>query len=188
MRRGIVLSLDTQLDAHIRKMWAAFEREGIGITPGKLLETPHVTIAEASSSEIEPLWQAAVETPFETRDVHLVPFGVFPGKKCIVYYTVILSEGLLKSYLSFYNLLRQKKAAYNPLCDPGHILFHCTIAIDVEAAELPKAIEVLSREKETLSGCVSNVEFWEHFPTRLIRKKDLAKKSPTADPGVLPNE
>jgi hypothetical protein len=188
MRRGVVLSLDSQLDAHVRKSWSAFEEQGIGITPGKLLEAPHVTIAEASSSDIEPLWQAALETPFESLEVHLIPFGVFLGKKSIVYYSVVFSEGLLGSYLSFYTLLRQKKAAFNPLNSPGHILFHCTIAIDVEAQELPRAVEILSEDKKAHSGYVSAIEIWEHFPTRLIRKKDLTPKARTAEDGILPND
>ncbi len=188
MRRGIVLSLDPKLDTYIRRIWGIFEQSHLGIIPGKLLETPHITIAEATSSSIEPLWQAAIETQFDQRDVHIVPFGAFLGKKNIIYYNVIPSEGLLKSYLAFYNLLKQKKAAYNPLYDPSHILFHCTIAVDIETNELPNAIELISKERESISGCVANIEFWEHFPTKLIKRKELAKRTKGIEDGILPND
>src|SRR5271157_3058973 len=118
MKRGIVLALDPKLDAHVRKMWDIFDKAGIGITPGRLLEAPHITIAEASSDKTEALWQASIETVFVDSDLHLVPFGVFLGKKNIIFYNVVLSEGLHKSYRSFYGLLREKRAAYNPLYDP----------------------------------------------------------------------
>jgi hypothetical protein len=187
MKRGIVLALDPKLDAHIRKMWEIFEKAGIGITPGRLLETPHVTIAEASSEKTEPLWQASIETNFVDRDLHLVPFGVFLGKKNIVFYNVVLSEGLHKSYVDFYDLLRRKKAAYNPLYDPSHILFHCTIAVDIEEHELAHALELVSKERKSLAGSVSAIEFWEHFPTRKVNGVKLAAKSAhvDGDDGIL---
>jgi 2'-5' RNA ligase len=185
MKRGIVLSLDPRLDAHVRTMWEAFEKAGVGITPGRLLETPHITIAEASSESIEPLWAASIETEFADGDLHLVPFGVFLGKKHILFYNVVLSEGLHRSYTSFYELLRQKKAAYNPLYDPSHILFHCTIAVDVEEQELAHAVELVSKERKSLSGSVVAIEFWEHFPTRRIKGKKLAPKTATIDDGIL---
>jgi hypothetical protein len=185
MKRGIVLSVDSRLDAHVRTMWDVFEKAGIGITPGRLLETPHITIAEASSESIEPLWQASVETRFAERELHLVPFGVFLGKRNIIFYNVVLSEGLHTSYTEFYELLRQKKAAYNPLYDPSHILFHCTIAVDVEEHELARAVELVSKERKSLSGSVAAIEFWEHFPTKRIKGKKLASKEVILDEDVL---
>ena len=172
-RRGIILTLEPRLEDQIRTVWTSFEEAGIGITPGQLLEPPHVTFAEPTSASFDALWQAAVETPFQDKALQLIPFGAFPGRKHILFYNVVLSDGLLKTYLAYYEALRQKNAHYNPMYGPGHILFHCTIAIDIEESEFLRATELISRERGALSGSASAIELWEYFPAKGIRKKPL---------------
>jgi hypothetical protein len=172
-KRGIVLSLEPRLDQHVRELWASFQQAGVGITPGQLLESPHITIAEASSTSFEPLWEAVVETKFPDKSLQLIQFGAFFGKKNIIFYNVILSEGLGRSYLSYYESLRQKKAAYKALYDPSHILFHSTVAVEIESAEFPRAIELFAQNKASLAGCAAAVELWEHFPAKLVRRREL---------------
>ncbi len=185
MRQGVVLALEAGLENHIRKVWKSFEEAGIGITPGQLLEPPHITIAEAASTAIEPFWQAAIETPFTDQRLQLLPFGVFLAKKNVLFYNVTLSEGLHRSYLAFYDLLRNKKAAYKPLYDPSHLLFHCTVAIDIEESELSHAIELMSKERATLSGIATAIELWEHHPARRKNTKLLQPTPGAQDPGIL---
>jgi hypothetical protein len=172
---GICLTLDAKLNHQVQESWRLFERARIGTTPGQCSEPPHVTFSDTPSGSAEALWNAAKDLHFAETELQLVPVGIFPGAKHVFYYNAVLCRGLHNAYMAHYELIRLAEIPVNPLYAPGSVLFHCTIAVDVDEADLGTALGLVYPAAEAVSGHASAIELWEYFPAKRIYRRELSK-------------
>lgn len=179
MAYAVVLTLDEQLSREVTDTWHSFETASIGKTPGQLNEPPHITFAISRGASPATLWSAVRDVAFANAELKLLPFGVFTGDRHVVYLNAVLSEGLGRSHRDLYRRLTQDNVATDPLYAPGNVLFHCTIAVEVEPARLAEAVTLLSGRETSHSGCAVTVDLWEFFPVQLLHRREISCSSPT---------
>ena len=148
MRHAVIVLFDTQSEMKIRAIWKQFELAGVGKTPGQLGEPPHVTFSEGLLGPQDKLIGAVPDATISDRRIKLMPFGVFPGAKYVLYYNAAPSEEMRRAYLSHYEMLRSRHVECNPQYSPDSILFHCTIAVDVERERLDQAFSMMLQSRE----------------------------------------
>jgi hypothetical protein len=172
---GVVLTLDAKLNHQVQETWQLFERARIGTTPGQYSEPPHVAFSDTPSGSAEALWNATKDLDFAETALQLVPIGIFPGAKHVFYYNAVLCGGLHHAHMAHYELIQLAGIPVNPLYAPGNVLFHCTIALDVDEADLGRALGLVYPGTVAASGHASAVELWEYFPAKRIYRRELMK-------------
>ena len=173
MAYAVVLTLDDRLTRRVNDAWHSFEIASIGKTPGQFNEPPHITFAIGRTDSPETLWRAVKEVTFADVELKLVPLGVFLGERYVVYLNAILSEDLGKSHRDLYGTLIRNNVPADPRYAPGHVLFHCTIAVEVEPTRLSEAVALLSGLDTSYSGRAASVDLWEYFPVRRLQRREL---------------
>ncbi|NPV81740.1 MAG: hypothetical protein HPY52_16025 [Firmicutes bacterium] len=100
----------------------------------------------------------------------------------MLFYNAVLSRELLQAHAEHYEILRARGIEHDPTYSPGNVLFHCTIAVDLEEEQLHEGINICLEHGETLEGSVENVELIEFFPAKLIHRRKLtAERKYTAN-------
>ena len=173
MAHAIILTLNRTLDSEVRQLWHELEAAGIGKTPGQFDEPPHITFSLFPAANPETLIKLVNSMSITASRVRLVPFGTFLGKKHVLYYTAILSEELLQAHAQHYNVLRREKIEHDPIFSPGNVVFHCTMAVDVEEERFLDGINICLRYKDILDGSVEGIELIEFFPVKVICRRTL---------------
>jgi hypothetical protein len=173
MAFGIALTFDAQLDARVRQVWRQFEAAGVGKTPGQLGESPHVTFSLFPSGNPKKLIELAEATPIFDAGVKLVPFGAFFGDSHALYYNVVLSRGLLEAHAKHYKILIEYGLNHDPVYEPGNILFHCTMAVDIAREQFFEGIDICIMNPKTLEGRAEQMELFEYFPVKNIYRKRI---------------
>ena len=173
MAYGIGLTLDSKLEDQVRQLWLQFEAAGVGKTPGQFDEPPHITFSVFSSGNPATLIELVEATPVTDSRVKLIPFGAFLGDRHVLYYSAVLSQGLLQAHAKHFEIIRARNIEHNPTYVPGNVLFHCTIAVDIEAGEFLKGIDICVKNREVLEGTVEQMELFEFFPMKLIHRRRI---------------
>lgn len=178
MGYGLVLTFDSDLDAGVRSLWRHLELAELGVTPGQLHEPPHVTLADSETASPEALWEASLAFHPVDAGLGLLPFGIFPGKSLVVYYNVTLCEALQKAYLAYYESLRGRGVDFNLHYSPDSMIFHCTMATEIEPSALREAAELILREGGPLQGSAAAIELWRYFPVQPLHRRSLSEGAP----------
>ena len=176
MAYGIGLTLDRKLEGQVRQLWRQFETAGVGKTPGQFDEPPHITFSVFPSGSPATLIELVEATPVVDSRIKLIPFGAFLGDKHALYYSAVLSQGLLQAHARHFEIIRAKNMEHNPTYVPGNILFHCTMAVDIEAGDLLKGIDICVKNREVLEGTVEQMELFEFFPVKPIHRRMITEK------------
>jgi 2'-5' RNA ligase len=168
MAYAIALTLDRTLEDKVRQLWHELEAAGIGKTPGQFDEPPHITFSLFPDANPEMLIKLVDSMSITTSRVRLVPFGTFLGEKHVLYYTAILSEELLQAHAQHYDVLKREQIEYDPIFSPGNVVFHCTMAVNVEEERLLDGINICLKHRNILDGSVESLELIEFFPVKVI--------------------
>jgi hypothetical protein len=171
MAYAIALTLDRTLDSEVRQLWHELETAGIGKTPGQFAELPHITFSLFPTANPETLIKLVDSMSITTSRVRLVPFGTFLGEKHVLYYNAVLSEELLQAHARHYDVLKHEKIEYDPIYSPGKIIFHCTMAVDIEEKRLLDGINICLKHRSILDGSVEGIELIEFFPVKVIHTR-----------------
>ena len=174
MAYGIALTFDSNLESQIRKVWHAFQDAGIGKTPGQFDEPPHVGLVGCPNGSPTTLSDMIDEIRVSDAGIKLIPFGVFLGPKYVVYYNALLSEDLLKAHKELYSFLNDHRITFDPLYSPGQVLFHCTVAVDIESAHYSKAISIMRDCSEPMAGTATRIQLFEYFPIKKLHTRNLS--------------
>lgn len=174
MAYGLVLTLDARLNEQVGNLWNVFERASIGKTPGQLSEPPHITLATSTDDSPDGLWRAAADVVVVNAELKLVPFGAFVGEKCVLYFNAVLSEDLRRVHREIHSTLMRDNVSTDPLYAPGNVLFHCTIATEIEPRRLPEATALLVDLCANSPGRAVAVDLWEFFPVRMLKRRELS--------------
>jgi hypothetical protein len=176
MAYAIALALDDTLANEVRQLWHELEAAGVGKTPGQFAELPHITLSLHPDGDCESLVKLIDSISIADLRTQLVPFGTFLGEKHVLYYTAVLSEELLQAHAQHYDVLKREKIEFDPLYSPGKIVFHCTMAVDIEDERLHDGINICLRHKDVLDGSVEGIELVEFFLVKVIHRKTLVAK------------
>ncbi|MFH0909077.1 MAG: hypothetical protein V1929_09970 [bacterium] len=173
MAYAIGLTLDRKLEGQVRQLWHQFEAAGVGKTPGQFDEPPHITFSAFPSGNPATLIELLEATPVTDSSIRLIPFGAFLGDKHVLYYSAVLSQGLLQAHAKHCDLIRAQSIEYNLTYVPGTVLFHCTMAVDIEPGDFLKGIDICVNNHEVLEGAVEHMELFEFFPVKPIHRRRL---------------
>ena len=174
MAFGIALALDSDLSAQVAAVWRQFEAAGVGKTPGEFEEPPHITLALFPSGDPMRLARLLDETPFSDTSLALTPFGAFLGDRHVLYYNVVLCPALLEAHAALHARIRAENLPCDPLYSPGSIVFHCSLAMEVEPQALSSGVEICLRNPQTRSGRAEAVELFEYFPVKSLHRRRLS--------------
>jgi 2'-5' RNA ligase len=173
MAYGIGLTLDKKLEGQVRQLWRQFEAAGVGKTPGQFDEPPHITFSVFPSGDPAPLVELVEATLVADSRVKLIPFGAFLEDKHVLYYSAVLSQGLQQAHARHFEIIRARNIEHNLTYMPGNVLFHCTMAVDIEPGDFPKGIDICFKNREVLEGTVTQMELFEFFPVKPIHRKRI---------------
>ncbi len=173
MAYAIILTLDRALEKRVRQLWHELEAAGIGKTPGQFAEPPHITFSIFPAANPEMLVKLVDSMSITASRVRLVPFGTFLGEKHVLYYTAVLSEELFQAHAQHYDVLKREKIEYDPGCSPGKIVFHCTMAVEIEEERFLDGIKICLKHRDMLDGSVEGIELIEFFPVKVICRRTL---------------
>ncbi|GEM_PF-5073714 len=173
MAYAVILTLDRKLDSEVRQLWADLEVAGIGKTPGQFAEPPHITFSVFPTGDPEKLAELVDSISVASSEVRLIPVGTFPGETHVLYHTALLSEELLQAHAEHHDILRREKIKHDPLYSPDNIIFHCTLAVDVEDQQLLNGITICRKDRNILDGFAERIELIEFFPVRVIHSRQL---------------
>ncbi len=178
MAYGIALTFDNNLESQIRKVWRSFQDAIIGKTPGQFEEPPHVGLVDCPQGPPTELHDMIDEIVVSDARINLIPFGVFTGQLYVVYYNALLSGDLMNAHRELYSSLNDHHIAYNLLYSPGHVIFHCTVAVEIESGHYLKALSIMRDFPETLGGTATHIQLFKYFPIKMLHAKDLPSVRP----------
>lgn len=173
MPYGIGLTLDEQTNRTVLLLWKALEAAGVGRTPGQLGLPPHVTFSLFADGD--PAVLAALVDALEVTDpfLKLIPFGAFLGEKPTLYLHAVLSPDLVRAHAAHVALAHARGLSCNRLYTPGNIVFHCTLAVEIEDKDFATGVEICRSHPETVEGRAETVDLFEFFPARRIRTRPI---------------
>jgi hypothetical protein len=173
MPYGIGLTLDKRTGAGVRDLWRVFEEAGVGKTPGQLGVPPHVTFALFSSGKPDVLVSLVEALSVEDPSLKLVPFGAFLGEKHTLYLHAVLAPDLVQAHVTHIALARARGLSCDRLYTPGSIVFHCTLAVEIEDSDFLTGVEICRSHPEILEGCAETVELFEFFPAKQVHGREI---------------
>ncbi len=172
MNHALVLTFDPQAEARVESVWTLFEKAGIGKTPGQFGEVPHVTLSEGLQGDSD-LLQTIPETGVSDYVIRLVPFGLFLGEKHVLYYHAVLPPEMRAMHSLHHQLLRERHIQNNRLYTPMEVIFHCTVAVDIDHADLQRAVSIMADWRETILAHARQMELWKYFPVSRAHVRTL---------------
>jgi hypothetical protein len=168
---GILATFDGELEASVRKTWAALEAEGIGTTPSQLGERPHVSLFLGKDEDEGRAMKVFESVPRPRIDLLLEPLGIFLSPKPVLYLSVMPNDKLLSFHRGLHDKLEAAGILSDPFYIPGACNFHCTLAIDLEKDDLCRAIAVIEAQSAILRGRIEGIELIRYFPAEAIATK-----------------
>ena len=168
MPYGIGLTLDEGTHARVRLLWRMFEEAGVGKPPGQLGLPPHVTFSLFASGEPDVLISLVKALSVADPSLKLVPFGAFLGEKDTLYLHAVLSPDLVQAHARHVALARAEGLSCDRLYTPGNIVFHRTLAVEIEESAFLTGVEICRSHPEILEGRAETVELFEFFPSKRI--------------------
>lgn len=173
MPYGIGVTFDERTSARIRLLWRAFEEAGVGKIPGQLSLPPHVTFSLFSSGEPDVLVSLVEALSVADPSLKLVPFGAFLGEDDTLYLHAVLSPDLVQAHARHVALARAEGLSCDRLYTPGSIVFHCTLAVEIEDSDFLTGVEICRSHPEILEGRAETVELFEFFPAKRVHGREI---------------
>ncbi|MER6003854.1 2'-5' RNA ligase family protein [Nonomuraea angiospora] len=162
MAQAVEMFFDDQTDQRIRRMWQSLAGHGLPslATLTHRHHRPHVSLAVA-----ETLDEADLD---ELRSALLVPapplnlgfLGTFPGAEGVLFVGVTVTSELLTFHKRIHAALPSTQIKHWSYYLPGKWVPHCTLAIGLDRAELPKAMNAV-HGYEPMAATVSGIGITE---------------------------
>lgn len=142
---------DERADAAVRQLWRRLADSGLPNlgTHGHRRHRPHVslTVAADSDRDITPEVLADVGAAADARrrpHLNFQALGVFTGRGGVLFLAVAATSPLLALHERVSEILRNHRVDQHPHYLPGTWVPHCTLAIELLAADLSTAVGLLS--------------------------------------------
>ncbi len=131
---------------------------------------PHVSLAVLDSVETGPLCheieQLAGTLP--SMEVRLGSVATFPSTGGVVFLAPVVTPKLLELHRRFHTRLQAIGARSSDYYLPGNWVPHCTMALDLEPAEVPRAIEICQASDGIGEFVLNAIGLVEFVPVRDI--------------------
>jgi 2'-5' RNA ligase len=148
MALALVLTLDEDADAAVRRIWAGLDKAGVPslatLLGGRL--DPHVTLAISGDGEAMRALGPDLAELVRMSGPQVLPLGavgLFPGADPPLYLAVTPTERLLRLHAEVDDLLRERRIETAALYRPGTWVPHCTVAMSVPEERCADALGVV---------------------------------------------
>lgn len=142
MPHSIILYSDPTTEEHLRRVQESL----LPLTnnPFYADARPHVSLTGfdgALPPDLIPKLQVFSES-IAPVELILGSVGVFPGEEGVVFLAPVVTPLLLEVHTQIHDLLRTMNVQTNPYFQPGFWVPHSTMAMNIPAAAISKAVEV----------------------------------------------
>ncbi|MDD9949507.1 MAG: 2'-5' RNA ligase family protein [candidate division Zixibacteria bacterium] len=170
MGYAIELFYDDASERAVRDIW-----DGLGTALGQpslseLGARPHVSLAvygdglDTNGFPERLLEFARSIDPF---DFKLSSLGTFPGQEGVVFLAPVVTRRLLEVHARFHEVFsKHENAAGSGYYLPGNWVPHCTVAIDLSAAEVIEAVAYGREAYQPISGRFREIGLVEFRPVK----------------------
>lgn len=155
---AVELYFDAASEAAVRRVQQAIHSAGVERPPGPVDARPHIslTVTEGASAALEPAVRAfARRTP--PLPVRLSVVASFPGEQNVLFLAPTPDKTLLTLHRSFHVALHSAEVGSRPHYRPGAWVPHCTLAMNMPEAQLPRAFAVARAAFEPFSGRLEGI-------------------------------
>lgn len=141
---ALEIFLDPVGDAAVRELWSRLEDAGLSSLAARShgRHRPHITLAVAEHLEMDDRAHNLLERISGT-ELAMPVLGAFPGEKTVLFLGVITNSALLDTHAALHAAITAGSAGLWDHYRPGNWVPHCTLAMDLSAPELMRAIECL---------------------------------------------
>ena len=169
MGYAVELFFDDKSEKAVRRIW-----DGLGENLGKpslseLGARPHVSLAVYDDSLDTTGFPerfrefAKSMAPFE---FNLSSVGTFPGDEGVVFLAPVVTRQLLDVHQRFHEVFSEHENAGMGYYLPGNWVPHCTVAIDLPAAEVREAVGYCREAFRPISGRFQEIGLVEFRPVK----------------------
>ena len=173
MNLACLVCFDEILSNSIKSIWSKFENQSIGKTPGQFNEDPHISIFVANEDKEEEVINVIVKAKIRKVKVKLIPYGIFNGSTKVVYLNVVISDSIQQLKNSIFNSIDSLNLKIDKHYENNESLLHCTIAINILNADIPKAVEIMNTLESEYNGYIDKVQIINYFPVNKVFQKEL---------------
>ena len=176
MGYAVELFYDHESELAVRKVW-----DGAGEATGQssLSETgarPHVSLAvyddDLDATGFQEKLQEFADTtePFEFR---LTSVGTFPGNEGVVYLSPVMTQDLMAVHRRYHQTFLKYEPYVQAYYLPGNWVPHCTVAIDLEASGILKAVAYCRMRFQPVTGRFAEIGLVEFRPVKELSTYEL---------------
>lgn len=169
MGYAIELFYDDESERAVRDIW-----DGLGTALGQpslseIGARPHVSLAvfddglDTNGFPERLLEFARSIDPF---DFKLSSLGTFPGSEGVVFLAPLVTRRLLEVHARFHEVFSKHDNAGMGYYLPGNWVPHCTVAIDLTAAEVTEAVAFCRAAFQPISGRFHEIGLVEFRPVK----------------------
>ena len=163
-----IACFDKDLENQIINIWKQFEKNSVGKTPGSFHEDPHISMFLAKNQSSDSIIEDIKK--FENKPIYvaLLPYGVFNGIRKVVFLNVIVTNDLINYRNKIFDQINNCNVVIDDYYKNDRALLHCTIAIDIEDKDIPKAIQIMSALEPAYGGYINRLQIIEYYPVQKI--------------------
>ncbi len=148
MAHALELFFDPTIEAEIKNVWARLEAAGLPslATRSHRRHRPHVTLVVADRIETSQLGDARERLAATHLNITLYSPAVFQGSG-VLYLSVVPTMALLRLHQEVHAAMRDGLFKPWHTYSPDAWVPHCTLAQDLDRAQLARGIELLHDER-----------------------------------------
>ena len=169
MGYAIELFYDEASERAVREIW-----DGLGTALGKpslseLGARPHVSLAvydDGLDTNDFPERLLEFARSIDPFDFRLSSLGTFPGREGVVFLAPVVTRRLLEVHARFHEVFSKYEDAGMGYYLPGNWVPHCTVAIDLSAAEVIEAVAYGREVFQPISGRFREIGLVEFRPVK----------------------
>ena len=169
MGYAIELFYDDASERAVRHIW-----DGLGTVLGRpslseLGARPHVSLAvygDGLDTKGFPERLLEFARSIDPFDFTLSSLGIFPGQEGVVFLAPVVTHRLLAVHARFHEEFSKYDNAGMGYYLPGNWVPHCTVAIDLSAAEVTEAVACCREVFQPISGRFREIGLVEFRPVK----------------------
>ena len=169
MGYAVELFYDHESESAVREIW-----DGLGAALGKpslseLGGRPHVSLAVYGDGLDTTGFQESLHefaNSIDPFDFCLSSVGSFPGQEGVVFLAPVVSLQMLDVHARFHKVFSRNDELGMAYYLPGNWVPHCTVAIDLSAAEAKEAVAYCRESFQPITGRFQQIGLVEFRPVK----------------------
>lgn len=172
---AVELSFDAATDAAVRRVWDELAREGVNDFMAGFGVHPHISLAvydELAVAEADPeIAEFARRLP--PVSVTLSSIGIFSGETSVVFLGAVVTSDLLTTHAEIHRRLQPLGRGAWSYYERGEWVPHCTLAMDLPADRIARAVEIARRVQLPIRGTLERVSLVKFRPVEGLFSSEL---------------